>query len=97
MAGFRQREVFIDWHKDGSVRARGQVEGSIAVGYWEWYRKDGARLRSGYFDDGRQVGEWTTYDQNGEVYKVTDKKSGDAKQPRTRVTISGESASQRLN
>jgi antitoxin component YwqK of YwqJK toxin-antitoxin module len=28
-------------------------------------------MRSGYFDKGRQVGEWTTYDKNGKVFKVT--------------------------
>ena len=41
------------------------------TGYWEWYRKDGTRMRSGYFENGEQVGEWTTYDKNGRVYKVT--------------------------
>lgn len=25
----------------------------------------------GIFENGHQVGEWTTYDKNGEVYKVT--------------------------
>jgi len=80
------RGEFIERHGDGSIRARGQVEGTIAVGYREWYRRDGTRLRSGYFDDGRQVGEWTTYDRDGDVYKVIDMKSGDPKQPRTRIT-----------
>ncbi len=28
-------------------------------------------MRSGYFENGEQVGEWTTYDRAGEVYKVT--------------------------
>jgi len=40
-------------------------------GYWEWYRKNGVIMRSGYFDHGKQVGEWTTYDREGNVYKVT--------------------------
>jgi antitoxin component YwqK of YwqJK toxin-antitoxin module len=40
-------------------------------GYWEWFRKDGTRMRSGHFDRGVQVGEWTTYDAKGNVYKVT--------------------------
>ncbi len=59
------------YHKDGSVWARGRVENTIPVGYWEWFRKDGTKLRSGYFDAGKQVGEWTTYDRKGAVYKVT--------------------------
>ena len=28
-------------------------------------------MRSGYFDNGEQVGEWTTYNKNGKVVKVT--------------------------
>jgi hypothetical protein len=29
-------------------------------------------MRSDHFDHGEQVGEWITYDKNGEVYKVTE-------------------------
>ena len=43
----------------------------VATGYWEWFRKDGTRMRSGHFVNGEQVGEWTTYDKAGKVYKVT--------------------------
>jgi hypothetical protein len=28
-------------------------------------------MRSGHFENGEQVGEWTTYDANGKVVKVT--------------------------
>jgi antitoxin component YwqK of YwqJK toxin-antitoxin module len=31
-------------------------------------------MRSGYFDNGKQTGEGTTYDKNGKVYKVTQMK-----------------------
>ena len=44
---------------------------ALQVGYWEWFRKDGTKLRSGHFDNGQQTGEWTTYDKRGQVYKVT--------------------------
>ncbi|MFP4004692.1 MAG: hypothetical protein ACLFV8_13015 [Alphaproteobacteria bacterium] len=68
-------EEYVKYHKDGSVWARGQTVDGVATGYWEWFRKDGVRMRSGYFDDaGEPVGEWTTYDKNGDVYKVTTKK-----------------------
>lgn len=61
-----------DRHKDGSVRARGQTLRGVPFGYWEWFRQDGTRLRSGHFDEtGQPVGEWITYDQRGRVYKVT--------------------------
>jgi antitoxin component YwqK of YwqJK toxin-antitoxin module len=39
-------------------------------GYWEWFRKNGIIMRSGYFDKGKQIGEWITYDKLGKVYKV---------------------------
>jgi hypothetical protein len=62
----------IDRHQDGTVRARGPTRHGVPVGYWEWFRKDGTRLRSGHFDEhGRPVGEWITYDARGRVYKVT--------------------------
>lgn len=58
-------------HKDGSVWARGRMAGGVPTGYWEWFRKDGTKLRSGHFEQGRQVGEWITYDREGRKYKVT--------------------------
>jgi hypothetical protein len=61
-------------HKDGSLWAKGQTIDGVPTGYWEWFRKDGTKLRSGYFESGEQVREWTTHDQKGEVYKVTKKK-----------------------
>lgn len=42
--------------------------------YWEFFRKNGGIMRSGTFDKGKQVGEWTTYDKQGHVSKVTQKK-----------------------
>lgn len=58
-------------HKDGSLWATGQTLDDVPTGYWEWFRKDGTRLRSGHFSNGEQVGEWTTYDAKGEAYKIT--------------------------
>jgi antitoxin component YwqK of YwqJK toxin-antitoxin module len=62
---------YIKYHKDGTVWAKGQTIDDVPTGYWEWFRKDGTKLRSGYFENGKQVGEWTTYDKNGKMYKVT--------------------------
>lgn len=61
----------IEYHKDGTIRAKGPMRGGKLAGYWEWFRKDGTKLRSGHFKAGEQVGEWTTYDPQGCVYKVT--------------------------
>ncbi|MGE8941073.1 toxin-antitoxin system YwqK family antitoxin [Leptospira interrogans] len=59
------------YHKDGSVRAKGWRHDGELDGYWEWFRKDGTKVRSGHFDNGKRCGEWTTYDAKGSVYKVT--------------------------
>jgi hypothetical protein len=63
----------IDRHKDGSIRATGHVVDDLLTGYREWFRKDGTIMRSGYFQGGKQVGEWTTY--QGRIVKVTRTKS----------------------
>lgn len=73
-------------HGDGSLWAKGQTIDDVPTGYWEWFRKDGTKLRSGHFKDGEQVGEWTTYDAQGKIYKVTAmaKASGRRARPRGR-------------
>ena len=43
----------------------------VCNGYWEWFRKNGTKMRSGYFQKGKEVGEWITYDKKGKVFKVT--------------------------
>ena len=65
------KKIHIEYHKDGSVRARGQTADGVPAGYWEWFRLDGTKMRSGHFENGEQTGEWTTYDKKGQVYKVT--------------------------
>lgn len=69
MKAARKRETH--YHKDGSVRAKGWLRNGALDGYWEWFRKDGTKMRSGRFDNGERVEEWTTYDAAGKVYKVT--------------------------
>ncbi len=65
------KQPYIKYHKDGSVWAKGKMVSGVLEGYWEWFRKDGTKMRSGYFHQGKQVGEWITYDKNGKVYKKT--------------------------
>jgi hypothetical protein len=62
-------------HKDGTPWAKGKTVAGKPDGYWEWFRKDGVIMRSGTFKKGVQTGEWTTYDKQGKVYKVTQIKS----------------------
>jgi antitoxin component YwqK of YwqJK toxin-antitoxin module len=65
------RKKRTEHHKNGSVRAKGTTRDSELDGYWEWFRTDGTIMRSGHFEIGQRVGEWTTYDKAGAVYKVT--------------------------
>ena len=64
-------EAYIKYHNDGSIWGKGQTLNGQLHGYFEWHRKGGTIMRSGYFDNGKQVGNWTTYDKTGKVYKVT--------------------------
>ena len=64
-------EPYETFHADGSPWARGWTLDGEEHGDWEWFRKDGTRMRSGSFDRGRQVGLWTTYDKAGDPYKET--------------------------
>lgn len=61
----------IEYHKDGSIWARGHKVDGVAEGYWVWFRKDGTMMRSGTLVSGEQNGDWTTYDKLGDPYKVT--------------------------
>ncbi len=65
------RKQRTDYHRDGSLCAKGTTRDGELDGYWEWFRKDGTKMRSGHFEMGKQTGEWTTYDVKGKVYKVT--------------------------
>ena len=63
-----------EFYADGSVKARGTKAAGELDGYWEWFRKDGSKMRSGSFSRGVQVGEWITYDRSSEPVKVTQMK-----------------------
>jgi antitoxin component YwqK of YwqJK toxin-antitoxin module len=66
--------ITIKYHANGkTVWSKGKIINGKADGYWEWYRIEGIIKRSGNFNNGEPVGEWTTYDDNGNVYKVTKK------------------------
>lgn len=62
---------YVEYYSDGGLRAKGKKVGDALHGYWEWFRKDGTKLRSGYFNKNVQVGEWITYDKSGNVHNIT--------------------------
>lgn len=62
------------YHKDGSIWAKGSMLDGECDGYWEWFRKDGTKMRSGYFKKGKQTGEWITYDKSSSIVKKTSMK-----------------------
>ena len=64
----------IEYYKDGSVWAKGNMIDGVPVGYWEWFRTDGTKLGSGYYERGHKVGEWVTYDKKGRKHRVTNGK-----------------------
>lgn len=68
----RKSGQFKEFFGNGRLKARGRMKGDVPTSSWEWFRKDGTRLRSGSFRAGRQTGTWTTYDQAGHPYKSTD-------------------------
>jgi hypothetical protein len=58
------------------VKGKGLIVDGAMEGYWEWFRKDGSKMRSGHFLANKQVGEWITYDRQSQVYKVTNMDKG---------------------
>ena len=69
----KRQTTCVDYHKDGEPsgpRVRWWMTLSLGV-----VPQGRTKLRSGYFKDGKQVGEWTTYDAKGKVYKVTKMKA----------------------
>lgn len=70
-----QIPLHIKYHADGSVWAWGRKVNQTQEGYWEWFRKDGTKMRTGHFKKGVPVGEWITYDNHGQEYKKTTKEN----------------------
>ncbi|HKC91147.1 MAG TPA: hypothetical protein VKE23_07450, partial [Candidatus Limnocylindria bacterium] len=53
------------------VRYRGaNLEGKMH-GPWKFFRRDGTLMRSGLFENGKQIGLWRTFDKTGKVVKET--------------------------
>lgn len=65
------KKKYTHYHKNGSLWAKGYMVSEKMHGHWEWFRRDGTKMRSGNFKAGVQTGEWVTYNKKGEIVKVT--------------------------
>ncbi len=71
---YKMAKKHTHYHKNGSIWAKGFLDDEKMEGYWQWFRKDGTKMRAGNFKAGKQVGKWVTYDKKGKVVKVTQMK-----------------------
>lgn len=67
----KKSSEYLEFYGNGVLKAEGKYKSGKLHGKWQWYRKDGTKLRSGEFKLGDQVGTWITYDQSGKPYKST--------------------------
>ena len=62
---------YLEFYPNGVLKASGKYKKNKLHGDWKWFRKTGAIMRSGSFNDGEQTGIWITYDTKGKAYKKT--------------------------
>lgn len=62
---------FVEYYKNGGLKAKGKYKGDKMHGVWEFYRLDGTLMRSGSFKNGVQIGIWVTFDSKGKKVKET--------------------------
>ena len=67
----RKSGVFVEYYKNGGIKAKGKFKGSKMHGKWEFFRIDGTLMRTGSFNNGEQSGLWITFDAKGKKVKET--------------------------
>ena len=63
--------VFLEFYKNGGIKAEGKYKSGEMHGEWKFYRLDGSLMRSGSFKNGEQSGIWKTFADNGRLVKET--------------------------
>lgn len=58
-------------YDNGLPRFKGEYLNGKMHGFWQFFRKDGSLMRSGSFDQDRQIGIWKTFDRDGRLVKKT--------------------------
>ena len=67
----KKNGAFVEYYKNGGIKAKGKYKGAKLHGAWQFFRLDGTLMRSGSFKDGKQSGTWITYDSKGRKVKTT--------------------------
>jgi uncharacterized protein YdhG (YjbR/CyaY superfamily) len=67
----KKNGVFVEYYKNGGVKASGKYKANKMHGAWEFFRIDGSLMRKGLFKEGVQTGIWITYDSKGKKVKET--------------------------
>ena len=67
----KKNGVFMEYYKNGGVKASGKMKDGQPHGAWSFFRTDGSVMRTGSFAKGAQSGEWTTYAGDGRIVRVT--------------------------
>jgi len=67
----RKNGIFVEYYKNGQVKAKGKYKGAKMHGAWQFFRLDGSIMRTGSFNNGLQCGLWTTFDAKGKKVKET--------------------------
>ena len=62
---------FVEYHKNGAIKAIGKYRQKEMHGEWKFFRLDGSLMRSGRFNAGKQTGIWRTFDKSGREVKAT--------------------------
>ena len=52
---------YLSFYDNGHLKSKGKYKDGQMEGAWEFYRRDGSKMRAGKLKAGQPVGEWTTY------------------------------------
>ena len=63
--------IYIQYYKNGGIKAKGKFKGNKMHGAWQFFRMDGSLMRSGTFKDGKQCGSWKTFSKKVRLVKTT--------------------------
>ena len=61
----KKNGAFVEYYKNGGVKAKGKFKGKAMHGKWDFFRQDGSIMRSGSFTAGKQSGIWRTFTRTG--------------------------------